>query len=87
MMERLLITKPRDMSFKARVTTLKELIQHHVEEEEEDLFPRVERKLSAEKLNALGAEMKARFDELVLGRLRNVLDLAEREQPLPVGRL
>ena len=34
MMERLLLTEPEDESFKARLTTLKEMIQHHVEEEE-----------------------------------------------------
>lgn len=63
-LKRLLATDPSDPSFAARVTTCKELIAHHVEEEEEDLFPKVEKKLGAEKLTAMGAEMKARFDEI-----------------------
>jgi hemerythrin superfamily protein len=84
-MERLLLTDPQDESFIARVTTLKEMIQHHVEEEEEDLFPRVEKKMEAAELIALGARMKARYDELVGEEdLRETLDRAEEEQPMPV---
>jgi hemerythrin superfamily protein len=64
-LSRLIDAKPGDATFKARVTTLKELIEHHVEEEEHELFPKVEKALSAEQLNELGKEMKARFDELV----------------------
>jgi|SRR5580692_12152172 iron-sulfur cluster repair protein YtfE (RIC family) len=56
---------PKDPSFKAHVTATKELIEHHVKEEEEDLFPKVEKKLGAELLEELGATMSARFDEVV----------------------
>jgi hemerythrin superfamily protein len=85
MMERLLLTEPEDESFKARLTTLKEMIQHHVEEEESDLFPAVERKVKPQELSALGERMKARFDELVSADdLRQTLDRAEQEQPMPV---
>jgi hemerythrin-like domain-containing protein len=64
-LKRLLATDPDSDSFKARVVACKELIEHHVEEEEGELFPKVERKLGDEKLLALGKEMKARFDEVV----------------------
>lgn len=64
-LKRLLATSPRDPSFKARVVALKELIGHHVEEEEEELFPKVEKKIDADELLELGKEMKAAFDELV----------------------
>jgi hemerythrin superfamily protein len=85
MMERLLLTKPEDESFPARVTTLKEMIQHHVKEEEESLFPKVEKKMEATELEALGKRMKARFDELVAAdNIRGSLDMAEEEQPMPV---
>jgi hemerythrin superfamily protein len=85
MIERLLRTKPDDESFKARVTTLKELIEHHVEEEESDLFPAVEKKMDPADLNGLGAQMKARFDELVSDSgMRETLDRAEQEQPMPL---
>ena len=84
MMERLLKTAPGDESFTARVTTLREMIQHHVEEEEEDLFPSVEKKIDASELNALGEQMKSRFDEMEAKGFRPALDMAEEEQPMPV---
>jgi hemerythrin-like domain-containing protein len=64
-LKRLLATSPEDESFKARVTALKELIQHHVEEEEEELFPKVQKKLGDERLKELGKQMQARFEEVV----------------------
>lgn len=63
-LKRLLATDPEDESFKARVTATRELIEHHVKEEEEELFPKVEKKLGDEKLEALGKQMKARFTEV-----------------------
>ena len=61
----LLATRQSAESFAARVTTLKELIDHYVEEEEEKLFPKVEKRLAAENLEELGAKMKAAFEALV----------------------
>ena len=62
-LKRLLATDPDQEAFSARVVTLKELLQHHIEEEEEELFPKVEKKLDAARLDELGAQMKERFDE------------------------
>lgn len=59
---RLVKTEADDVSFSARVTALKEIIEHHVEEEEEELFPQVE-KAMGDRLLALGERMKARFEE------------------------
>jgi hemerythrin-like domain-containing protein len=64
-LKRLLACDPKSDSFQAHVTATKELIDHHVEEEEDDLFPKVEKKLGAERLEELGAQMKARFEEVV----------------------
>ena len=64
-LKRLLATSPKHEAFKARVTTLQELIQHHVEEEEGDLFPHVDKKLDAATLATLGEQMKARFARVV----------------------
>ena len=50
--------------FQARCKVLKELIEHHVEEEEEEMFPSVQKALGEEKLDALGAKMEPRFEEL-----------------------
>jgi hemerythrin-like domain-containing protein len=62
-LKRLLQTDPEDESFAARVTATKELIEHHVKEEEEELFPKVEKQLG-DRLEELGKEMKARFLEV-----------------------
>ncbi len=58
-------TDPVEEFFQARVTALKELIEHHVEEEEGELFPAVEKKMDGDRLNELGKAMKAAFDEAV----------------------
>jgi hemerythrin-like domain-containing protein len=63
-LKRLLSTDPDDEMFAARVTAAKELIEHHVKEEEEELFPKVEKKLGEERLEELGKQMKARFNEV-----------------------
>jgi iron-sulfur cluster repair protein YtfE (RIC family) len=64
-LKRLLACDPTSPSFKAHVTATKELIDHHVKEEQEDLFPKVEKKIQAAKLEEMGAAMKARFEDLV----------------------
>ena len=63
-LKRLLATDPEDEMFPARVTALKELIQHHVEEEEQELFPEVEKALGEDTLASLGKPMKKMFDEV-----------------------
>jgi len=63
-LKRLLATDPEDEAFDARVTALKELIEHHVEEEEEELFPKVEKAVDEDSLSSMGKAMKQRFDEV-----------------------
>jgi hypothetical protein len=65
--KRLLATDPGDEVFHARVIAAKELFEHHAKEEEEELFPKREKRLGDDKLNTLGKEMKARFQEVVEG--------------------
>jgi hemerythrin-like domain-containing protein len=52
---------PRDETLTAKITVLKELVEHHVEEEESQIFSEARRVLG-KKLDALGAEMQ-RFKE------------------------
>ena len=47
-----------DEQFEAKMTVLEELIEHHVKEEEQEMF-KVAEKLGDERLRALGAEMEA----------------------------
>lgn len=46
------------------VTVLKEVVEHHVEEEEKELFPKAERALGAEQSEAIGEKLVKRFAEL-----------------------
>lgn len=52
---------PDDERFEAKMTVLEELIEHHVEEEEKEMF-KIAEKLGAERLTDLGAEMEAAFE-------------------------
>lgn len=62
-LKRLLATGPEDPMFLAKVTTLKELIEHHVKEEEESLFPKVEKMLDPTELEVMGKRMAQVFEE------------------------
>jgi len=64
-LKRALAVDPEDESFDARVSVLKELIEHHVEEEESELIPQVEKEISSEELEALGEKMEARFEQVL----------------------
>jgi|SRR6478735_1352064 len=64
-LKRALALDPEDESFDARVKVLKELIEHHVKEEEGELFPKVEKALELTELEALGKQMEARFDQVL----------------------
>lgn len=50
-----------DFDFKCKV--LKELVEHHVKEEESEFFPKTESALGSGLLEALGEEMEDAFDE------------------------
>jgi len=54
-----------DPTFEAKAKVLKDLVEHHVEEEEETLFPKVERLVKADELAAIGEEMEAMMDDLI----------------------
>lgn len=54
---------PEEDYYDAKVKVLGEYVSHHVEEEEDEMFPKV-RKLKLD-LESMGAEMAARRDELL----------------------
>ncbi len=53
---------PDDELYDAKVKVLSEMIEHHVEEEEKEMFPKT-RKLKLD-MEVLGQEMKARQEEI-----------------------
>jgi len=54
-----------DETFEAKVKVLQEDVEHHVEEEETILFPKVEKLVDAETLEAIGLEMEETQEELL----------------------
>ncbi|HSR64403.1 MAG TPA: hemerythrin domain-containing protein [Xanthomonadaceae bacterium] len=54
--------------FGGRAKVLKELVEHHADDEEEDMFPRARKLLDAATLAELGERMQARKQELLKSR-------------------
>ncbi|MET0335293.1 MAG: hemerythrin domain-containing protein [Rhizobacter sp.] len=55
---------PKDEMYDAKVKVLGEYIDHHVKEEEEELFPKIRRRMD---IRDAGMRLKARKDELTAG--------------------
>jgi hemerythrin superfamily protein len=51
-----------EKSFDAKVKVLREQIEHHVHEEEHELFPKVRKAMAEEELEALGEQMEELFE-------------------------
>ena len=63
-LKRLVGADVNEDSFVARLAEVKELVLHHVAEEERELFPAAAQELGDEQNEALGKQMEARFKEL-----------------------
>ncbi|EPX56361.1 Hemerythrin HHE cation binding domain protein [Cystobacter fuscus DSM 2262] len=61
----LLDMEPSDAQFKAKVKVLKDLVEHHVEEEEKELFKSVKKLLTKEELSVMGEQLEVMFSELI----------------------
>lgn len=68
---------PSDPEYAAAFKVLSEYVQHHIKEEEKQLFPKV-RKLKELDLEELGAEMQARKDEL-LSEIESDMEIGTEE--------
>ena len=49
---------PEDERFAAKMTVLSELVEHHADEEEDEMFPLAQKKLGKERLQQLGEQME-----------------------------
>lgn len=56
---------PEHESFPAKLKALKDLVLHHVEEEENEVFPRIEGAISDGELAEMGEDLEARFTEVI----------------------
>jgi hemerythrin-like domain-containing protein len=60
-------TSADDETWAAKFTVMKENLEHHIEEEETDMFPKGRKVLGEEEVEELGDRMAARKDELEMG--------------------
>ena len=61
----LLNTDPGTVEFSGRLKVLKELLEHHIEEEEEEMFKEAEKLMSSEELSTLGKQMEEKKVKLM----------------------
>ena len=79
----LLATEVETDQFGGRAKVLKELIEHHADEEEKEMFPRARELLGLEALRELGERMQARKEELLADP--SLLEQEEAEGPGLLG--
>ena len=60
----LLKTDPGTDMFAGRAKVLRELVEHHADEEESEMFPRARDTMSRDELESLGEQMQARKEAL-----------------------
>ena len=56
--------EPSDETWMAKFSVMKENLEHHISEEEDEMFPKVEQVFEDEELQELGARMQERKEEL-----------------------
>lgn len=83
--------KPGDENFDAKIEVLKEQIEHHVEEEERELFREARARFDAATLDAMGAEMEELFEQemsdspgdKIVGETKRAAPIARKRRGAP----
>ena len=73
-----------DETFDAKAKVLKEQVEHHVGEEEDDLFPKVKKIFDEETLIALAGEMALLEDKLLMEGSPRLAVLTQTEEAAPL---
>ena len=60
--------------FAAKAKVLKDLIEHHAQEEEKEMFPKARKAMGAARLRELGQEIEERKRQLTSGTLRRAVE-------------
>jgi hypothetical protein len=79
----LLDLDPHDQTFDAKLQVLKEQVEHHVDEEKTQMFPKVRKLMDKAQLEALADEMTAMIEQLEGDAPRNKVR-AETEEAAPL---
>lgn len=78
----LLDMEPTDPQFMSKMNVLREVLEHHIEEEEQTLFEQV-RAQNTEDMHVLGKQMQQRYKQLMAGEPKDELPEQARHQPVP----
>ena len=73
-----------DEQFMARMEVLKEQVEHHVDEEEKELFPKVRKACSKEELEDLGNRMETLAEELIAEGEPSKSIRGQTDHPAPI---
>src|SRR5207253_6292586 len=68
-------TAPASEEFAAKAKVLKDLVEHHAEEEETEMFPRARKALGMARLRELGLELRIRKEQLSTGMWDRALEI------------
>lgn len=60
---------PEDETYEAKAVVLMEMVEHHIEEEETEMFPDVREAFGRTRLQEIGAELQRMKDELTGGKM------------------
>ena len=80
----LMESDPAEPAFDAQIKVLKEQVEHHVQEEEDQLFPAARRLMSNDELAAIAQEMMAVQADLEDAEARHDIQ-DELARPQPIG--